>query len=145
MIDKDWAGDERRNADFNVRSAILSEIAKTDDAHLKAILLLLFGVLEQGESGLKRIELKIDRVLKDEAVIKRMVLNGHETAHHDHHDWLAERIRNGGQCAWSIRKQAEEAETARTKKSLALKFMEAIVSHVGTAVAVGTIAYFAFK
>lgn len=142
----EWHGDERREGyDFNVRSAILAEIAKTDDSHLKTILLLMFGVLEQGEKGLQRIEQKIDKVLKDEQAIKKLALNGHEMNHHEHHDWIADRIKNGGHCQWAIKKQQQEAEATQNKKSLVMKFMESIVSHVGTAVAVGLIAYFTLR
>jgi hypothetical protein len=165
MTVEDWTGDDRRDgANFNVRSAILSEIAKTDDSSMKSILLLLFGVLEQGERGLHRIEMKIDKVLKDEQAIKKLALNGHELNHHAHHDWISDRIADechkdcgwvGEQrkleaemkpvCEWAKGEMAKSVEAAQTKKGLVIKFLESIVGHIGTAIAVFAIAYITFK
>ena len=112
---------------FNVRSEILSAIAKTNDENLKMILLLMLGVLEE-------IGSKIDTVISDEQALRQTVLNGHEPVHHAHHDWVALRIAHQGRCEWANKQIAEQAETLATKKSLASKFAESLINQLGTVI-----------
>jgi len=167
--------EERRAepSSFNVRSKILASIDSTDDKNQRNLLLLLFGVLEVNEKGLSRIEKKLDGIMSDEKKLRAAVLNGHEPSHHKHHDWIDQRISNDKFytdfisrttmaldwldlyrqkvqhtepiCDWARRKMQEEDEDEKTKKSLVIKFLESIVSHVGTAVAVGIIAYLTLR
>jgi hypothetical protein len=156
--------ERRADTEFNVRSKILAAIDATDDKNQRNLLLLMFGVLETYESGIRRIEVKIDAVLRDEQTIKRMALNGHEVNHHAHHDWVAERIASECHkncewvseqrdlatemepvCAWAKEEMAKAEEAAKTKKGLVIKFLEAIVGHLGTAIAVFAIAYITLR
>lgn len=70
---------------FNVKSEILSAIAKTDDQNMKSLLLLMLGVLED-------IGSKIDKALSDEKALRETVLNGHEPVHHLHHEWVSKKL-----------------------------------------------------
>ena len=70
---------------FEVKSEIMSAIAKTDDSNLKMLLLLMLGVLEE-------IGGRIDAMRADERGLRDAVLNGHADVHHDHHEWVAEKI-----------------------------------------------------
>lgn len=140
-----WPGDDRRNTEFNVRGKILAAIDATDDKNQRNVLLLMFGVLEVNESGMRRIEKKIDAVLKDEATIKRMALNGHELNHHEHHDWVEARMEERCQdvCAWSRNKMTEEATAETNKKGIVQKFFEGAAGHAGSMVAGGVLMWFA--
>lgn len=71
------------DADFNVKGAIMEQIAKTSDENMRTVLLLLLGVLEH-------IGSKIDNFSRDETTIKTLVLNGHVDNHHSDHDWIRE-------------------------------------------------------
>ena len=108
---------------FNVKAEILAAIAKTSDEHLKLILLLLLGVLEE-------ISGKIDLVATDEKAIKAMALNGHEANHHIHHDWIEQRMRHNGRCDWANREIEKQLELAATKKSLTMKFAEGLLQQL---------------
>ena len=98
---------------FSVKSEILSAIAKTDDAHMKTLLLLMLGVLEE-------IGGKVDQVLKDERTLRTAVLNGHEPVHHNHHEWIGRKIK-------------EEAEVAQDAKDAKKAAREAVIRQVVTA------------
>lgn len=142
----EWSGDERRtNNSFNVKSAILSEISKTDDTHLKTSLLLMLGVLESNESGMHRIERKLDAVLKDEKKLKELVLNGHNDKHHDHHDWIEEHIKSDRElrpvCEWAKAKMEEDAEAMKSRKGAWQKFIEGATSNAGALIAAGAIGW----
>jgi hypothetical protein len=127
---------------FSVRSEILAAIAKTDTPETKTLLLLMLGVLEE-------IGGKIDSFLQDEKSLRNKVLNGHEPSHHKHHDWIEAQmkaeIERSPVCEWAKQKMIQEYEAKKDNKSLWMKFLESIVSHVGTAVAVALIAWIALK
>lgn len=79
-------GHERRaTTRFDVRSEILSSIAKTEDQTVKSLLLLMLGVLEE-------IGGKIDAVISDERTLRETVLNGHAGVHPRHHEWIADKM-----------------------------------------------------
>ena len=95
----DYSGQERRSA-FNVRSEILSGIAKTEDQTVKSLLLLMLGVLEE-------IGGKIDSVISDERSLRETVLNGHSDVHPKHHEWIAEKMQAEEKNSGSFRKISE--------------------------------------
>ena len=155
------AQDRRQEAEFNVRSKILAAIDQTDDKNQRNLLLLMFGVLETYENGIRRIETKIDAVLRDEAAIKTMALNGHAPKHHQHHDWVEQRIQAGCEdqcdwitkqkadvtamkpvCDWAKRKMADEDEAARTKKTVIQKFFEGMSGNFGSLIAAAVVGWF---
>lgn len=95
----DYSGQERRST-FNVRSEILSGIAKTEDQTVKSLLLLMLGVLEE-------IGGKIDSVISDERSLRETVLNGHSDVHPKHHEWIAEKMQAEEKNSGSFRKISE--------------------------------------
>jgi hypothetical protein len=95
----DYTGQERRST-FNVRSEILSGIAKTEDQTVKSLLLLMLGVLEE-------IGGKIDSVISDERSLRETVLNGHSDVHPKHHEWIAEKMQAEEKNSGSFRKISE--------------------------------------
>ena len=95
----DYTGQERRST-FNVRSEILSGIAKTEDQTVKSLLLLMLGVLEE-------IGGKIDSVISDERSLRETVLNGHSDVHPKHHEWIAEKMQAEEKNSGSFRQIAE--------------------------------------
>lgn len=101
---------------FNVKSEILSAIAKTDAPETKTLLLLMLGVLEE-------IGGKIDGFLQDEKQIREKVLNGHEPSHHKHHDWVAERMTEqcDETCTWVKKQMAADDETKAIRAWVAAK------------------------
>lgn len=100
---------------FDVKSEILSSIGKTDDPNLKAILLLMLGVLESTGEAVEAIGKKIDALRADEDSLRKAVLNGHEPVHHKHHEWVAAKI-------------AEEEQAEIDAKAIALEGKKAAVS-----------------
>lgn len=168
----DWDGNERRGS-FNVRAAIMKAVDAENDPKVRNGYMLMLGIIEAMESGFQSLAKKMDNLLHDEQTIKRVVLNGHDGNHHKHHDWIEQRIaadkyytdliarampalewvenhkKESEQikpiCDWARAKREEEEIAKQDKKSLFMKFLEGIVSHVGTAVGVGLIAYFTFK
>lgn len=83
----EYLGQERRSATrFDVKSEILSSIAKTEDHTVKSLLLIMLGVLEE-------IGNKIDNVISDEKALRETVLNGHAGVHPKHHEWIAAQIK----------------------------------------------------
>ena len=95
----DYSGQERRST-FNVRSEILSGIAKTEDQTVKSLLLLMLGVLEE-------IGGKIDSVISDERSLRETVLNGHSDVHPKHHEWVAAQMLAEEKNSGSFRKISE--------------------------------------
>ena len=95
----DYTGQERRST-FNVRSEILSGIAKTEDQTVKSLLLLMLGVLEE-------IGGKIDSVISDKRSLRETVLNGHSDVHPKHHEWIAEKMQAEEKNSGSFRKISE--------------------------------------
>lgn len=125
---------------INVRSEILAAIAKTDSTETKAVLLLMLGVLEE-------IGGKIDNFLQDEKKLRETVLNGHEPAHHSHHDHVAKCVELGGLevCKWARQQMADEDESEKTRKNVVQKFFEGAAGHMGSMLAGGLLMWFAFN
>ena len=169
MTDNEHVQERRSSPEFNVRSRILAAIDSTDDKNQRNLLLLMFGVLESNETGLTRIEKKLDHVLSDEKKLRTAVLNGHEPYHHKHHDWIENRIANdkfytdfiartthtndwveayklkahetAPVCDWAKRKMSEEDEALKTKKSVIQKFFEGMSGNAGAIIMAGTIGW----
>lgn len=95
---------------FNVKSEIMASIAKTDDPNMKTLLLLMLGVLEE-------IGDKIDTIMRDEKGLRDTVLNGHEPVHHDHHVWIARKIK-------------EETEDANEDKASKRKIRDGLLERI---------------
>lgn len=97
----DYSGQERRaSTRFDVKSEILSSIAKTEDHAVKSLLLIMLGVLEE-------IGSKIDNVISDEKALRETVLNGHAGVHPKHHEWIAEKMQAEEKNSGSFRKVSE--------------------------------------
>ena len=167
-----WSGDERRTNTnpFNVRSQLMRAIDGEDDAKTRNSYMLMLGILEAMDTGFGRIEQQLTTVMKDEQTIKKLVLNGHDGNHHKHHDWVEHRMSNDKYytdliarslpliewveahrkeeedkapvCAWVETKMEEEQVAKADKKTLAMKFLESIFGHIGTAVAAAALVWF---
>lgn len=98
---------------MSAKDDIISAITKTEDANMKAVLILLYGVLEE-------ISSKIDSMAADEKGLRAAVLNGHEPVHHDHHEWVARQLKydesNTEHHKWVAKKMIEEEEDAKAAK-----------------------------
>ena len=99
---------------FDAKSGILKAINETNDPAMKTVLLLMLGVFEE-------IVEKIDTVINNDSTIRAMVLNGHEPVHHNHHEWLANRIARDEEIklltSWvKIRMQEEKEHLASKRK-----------------------------
>lgn len=92
---------------------IISAIAKTEDANMKVVLLLLHGVLDE-------ISTKIDAMAADEKGLRAAVLNGYEPVHHAHHEWIEAQIKfhdsNVEHHKWVAKRMREEEEDERASK-----------------------------
>lgn len=91
-----------------IKQDIMAAIGRTDDPTMKAVLLLLLGVLEE-------IGGKIDAMRADEVGLREAVLNGHAEDHNKHHEWIAKQIESdcADVCDWARNKKAEEEEAAK--------------------------------
>jgi len=96
---------------IDVKSEILSAIAKADDQNMKTLLLLMLGVLEE-------IGGKIDAIWKNDKALREAVLNGHEAVHGRHHEWIEQRMESkcAAACQWAEKKMVEEIEATKTAK-----------------------------
>jgi hypothetical protein len=108
---------------FNAKSEILLAIAKTDDANLKMLLLLMLGVLEE-------IGGKIDSIWADEKSLRDTVLNGHAPMHHDHHEWIMKKIKEEQEAAEDARK-VKVSVLEKTIGYLAVLFIGGILAWLG--------------
>ena len=108
---------------FNVKSEILSAIAKSDDANMKAVLLLLLGVFED-------IGGKLDTMMRDETAMRAAVLNGHAPVHHDHHQWIERKIKEEDEADKRAAQEDQKAtdERRRVRYNLAEKVVWAILA-----------------
>lgn len=120
---------------FSAKSEILSAIAKTDDQHMKTVLLLMLGVFEE-------IGSKIDSVLKNERALRETVLNGHTDAHHSHHEWLDKRIRRDPEIdmllQWVMQQRTNDIDNAGSKR----KIRDGLIEKVLWALIVGLFGYY---
>lgn len=138
---------------FDVRSEILALIDKTNDQTMRSLLLLMLGVLEASVAGTEKISKKIDDLLADEARLREVVLNGHDSVHDKHHEWIATQMdRNCAKtCDWAAQKMVEEqaaeesaVEDAKADKRVARDALirTAVASVVSAAMAaLGMLAY----
>lgn len=94
----------------DVKSEIISAIAKTEDSNMKVVLLMLLGVLDE-------ISGKIDKMRADEEGLRAAVLNGHAGIHDKHHDWVEIKIK-------------QEEEEAKADKESGRRIRDEIISKV---------------
>ena len=136
-------------SDFNVRAEILSKIAETRDDTLRTILLLLLGVLDE-------IGSKIDNVMKDDATIKKLVLEHHAESHAGHHDYLNGKIINDPRIQqmiaralpaleWAEAKQIEERQLAKDNKGSLRHIIETLIAQAVPMLIAATLAGLAVK
>jgi hypothetical protein len=79
--------DQHNKNENDLHDEILSTLAKVQDEGYKAVLLLqmkVFTVLSK----------KLDAILDDDATLKRIVLNGHQDSHHEHHTFLESLVKH---------------------------------------------------
>lgn len=93
----------------DLKTEIVKAIAQTNDAGLKAVMLLLLNVVTD-------IGDKID-ALMDEKGLRDAVLNGHEHVHDAHHEWVARKIK-------------EEADDAAADKDSKRKIRDELLINV---------------
>lgn len=129
---------------FQVRTKILAAIDATDDKMHRNLLLLMFGVLEQNERGMKRIEEKIDTVLRDEQALRRIVLNGSMESHDDDHHWIREQreLDCPAVCNWAQKKMAEELESEKVSKGRFRMILDKMAEHAVTIMITAIAMYF---
>ncbi len=114
--------------DTSLRKDILDALATVQDPSMRVVLMLL-------HRGLDSINLKLDRVLSDEAKLKQIVLNGGAATHSDEHHWMQQfamdwaeykpkmdivkdRHRNGGHCDYAKRMMEAEHDDAQSKRKV---------------------------
>ena len=126
-----------------LREQMLSQMATIDDANMRSIFSLLIQMVDINLSFQHRVINKIDAVLRDEARIKEIVLNGHVVNHRKHHDWLEENLirsdkllhvlklseghrMDGVYCKWAADKMEEEKQFRKANKSSVRNVLEKI-------------------
>ena len=109
---------------FSVKSNLLKTINETNDPAMRTVLMLMLGVLEE-------VAEKIDSVVSNERVIKRIVLNGHTEVHHEHHEWVEQQMLQDKETQelldWVGRKRADEAKAAERADETRFKVTQAVV------------------
>ncbi len=80
---------------------LVQEIAKSSDPNTKVVLLLMLRLLEAFVD-------RVDEILDDERGLREAVLNGHEPVHHDHHEWIAEKMQAEKEAAIAAAEEAKE-------------------------------------
>ena len=131
----------------SLRAELRAAIAETDDAHARALLLLMLGLYDITADGFQAINDKIDNVLSNEKELRDKVLNGHsetfdpamrwvkeEMAFSSRqkaiNHWVEERITNGGHCTWAVEKMDQEKLSNRVGYEQRLKSMWGIGERV---------------
>ena len=126
---------DKEEADVAIlRENMLAQMATIEDASMRSIFSLLIQMVDINLSFQHRVINKIDAVLRDEARIKEIVLNGHVTNHRQHHDWIQENLINtdklkhvirlseghrmdGVYCKWAADKIEEEKRLKYANKT----------------------------
>lgn len=85
-------------------------ISKTNDENMKTVLLFMLTFMDT-------IATKIDTILMDEKRLTEVVLNGHATVHHEHHEWIARQIK-------------EEAEEHKANKESARTIRDGLIQNL---------------
>lgn len=114
---------------FDTKSAIMKAINDTTDQSMKTVLLLLLGVFEE-------IGAKIDSVLTNERALRETVLNGHEPVHHDHHVWLADRIKRDTDVdaivVWAKTQMEDQKDVKRWRMDVSKSVIAAAIIAAGS-------------
>jgi hypothetical protein len=107
----DQSTQRRRRA----RDGILDALTGEGDPTPKDLLRIMLVVVEE-------IGDKIDAVLANERGLRETVLNGHAAVHHDHHEWIAQRMesRCADACQWALAKMEQEAQDKKDAAEIAL-------------------------
>lgn len=75
-----------------LRERIFTAITELNDPQFRIVVGLLYEVLDTFSSQLEQ------------------AFGGNMADHQDHHRWIADRIKNGGQCDWSLQRMSAEEE-----------------------------------
>jgi len=112
----------------NLRDKIMRNIEACEDKTLKVVLLTQLEVLDA-------IGRKIDAVMRDEEVLRDLVLNGDASTHGDDHrqwrefreEWveirpmlgiLKDRYAHDGYCSWAVSKMDAEKQDAESRRKV---------------------------
>lgn len=121
---------------FDAKSEIISAIAKTDDANMKTVLLLLLGVLESTSDKIDEVANTLKAILKDEQALRVTVLNGHEPVHHDHHVWVSQRIKRDAEIepiiTWAKGQMEDQKDVKRWRMDVAKAVVAAGIIAAGS-------------
>jgi len=165
-----WNGDEYKGSSKSqIKEQIFKAIQESEDKNLKTVLALMYGSLEYTDEAIQRIEAKLDALRHDESAIKKLVLNGYDSKHHEHHDWLDRRINNDEYmknlinraepilvwaekfqaeqeqmkpvCDWAKNAMSEQQALKEDKKTLVMRFLGGAFNQFGTVVATTLVAW----
>lgn len=121
---------------FDAKSEILKEIAKTDDQNIKAVLLLLLGVLEFTGDKIDGVSKQLETLLRDEQAMRVAVLNGHEPVHHKHHEWIEDRMKLDPEInaimVWAKDQMDEQQSNRRWRLDVAKSVVAAAIIAAGS-------------
>lgn len=121
---------------FDAKSEILKEIAKTDDQNIKAVLLLLLGVLEFTGDKIDGVSKQLETLLRDEQAMRVAVLNGHEPVHHKHHEWIEDRMKLDPEInaivVWAKDQMDEQQNNRRWRLDVAKSVVAAAIIAAGS-------------
>lgn len=136
---------DKDEADVSIlRENMLSQMATIEDSNLRSIFSLLIQMVDMNLSFQHRVIDKIDAVLRDEARIKEIVLNGHVVNHRYHHDWIEENLlktdklkhvirlseghrQEGVYCKWAADKMEEEKQMKKANKTSVRNIVEKLL------------------
>lgn len=120
---------------FDVKSEILKAINGTNEPAMRTVLMLMLGLFES-------VNEKLDAVLSDEAAMRTAVLNGHESVHHGHHEWIERRIKRDPEIeaivAWAIARKASEEQSIQSGR----KIREGVIEKIIAAILIGSASFF---
>lgn len=131
----------------NLRAELRAAIAETDDAHTRALLLLMQGLYDITAAGFQTLNDKIDSVLNNEKELREKVLNGHApdfdetmkwvkaemlfSPRQKHiNRWVEERMQNNGYCDYAAEKMKQEEKEAENSADSKRRIRDAVIEKV---------------
>jgi ATP-dependent Lon protease len=142
----------------NLRAELRAAIAETDDAHTRALLLLMQGLYDITAAGFQQaaqiqaegfqtLNDKIDSVLNNEKELREKVLNGHApdfdetmkwvkaemlfSPRQKHiNRWVEERMQNNGYCDYAAEKMKQEEKEAENSADSKRRIRDAVIEKV---------------
>lgn len=131
----------------NLRAELRAAIAETDDAHTRALLLLMEGLYDITATGFQTLNDKIDSVLSNEKELREKVLNGHapdfdatmkwvkgemlfSPRQKNINRWVEERMQSGGYCDFAAAKIKQEAQDAAETADSKRRIRDAVIEKV---------------